>query len=211
MTDGNLEFVLGSRDGGEVQPPYTDMVWEVLLVDFGIISVGGGPCQVAGITDVECIAELVVQVDVDITQHTGWHRAFASTQLKVRWGSGFDRDGNVNKLSRWHVVGHAHNVGTNGVGQEDVRHNGAHAPVGGRVGDGFTRHCVSVLVDHVSRDGQRIVRRNRSAQRCDDEVRGCSCGHVDHLRATDQTETRVDAHRSDKIRCEQAVASDASG
>ena len=108
-------------------------------------------------------------------------------------------------------MGHTYDVRTNGVGLENVRHNCAHAPVGWRVGDGLTRHGVAVLVDHVSRNRQRIVRRNRSAQRCDDEVRGCSCGHVNRLRATDQTETRGDAHRSDKIRCEQAVASDASG
>ena len=86
------------------------MVWEVLLVNFRVVSVGGGPRQVSCVGDVQTVAELVVQIDADVAPYTGRHRALASTQHEVRWNTGFDRNRHIHKFTRRHVVGHTDNV-----------------------------------------------------------------------------------------------------
>ena len=168
------------------------MIWEVLLIDFGVIPVRGGPSQISSGCKVQSIAKLVVQVDGDVTHHTGGHRTFASTQFKERGGAGFDRYRDINKFSRLNIVSDPHDMRTNSVWLENIGHDGAHAPVGRRVGNGLTRHHVTVLVDHVGRDGQGLICRDGGRQWSDDEFGWCTGCHRDVLMSADQTETRRD-------------------
>ena len=134
------------------------MVGEVLLIDFRVVHVGGAPGEITSVSQVQSISKLVVQVDGDIAPDPCGNGAVAATQLKVRRGTGFNRHGNINKFTRGDIVRDTDNVRTNGVRLEDVWHNSTHAAVGWRVGDGFARHHVAMLVDHVGRDGQGLIR-----------------------------------------------------
>ena len=134
------------------------MVGEILLIDFRVVPVGGAPGEITSVSQVQSIAKLVVEVEGDIAPDPCGNGAVAATQLKVRRGTGFDRHGNINKFTRRDVVRNTDNVRTYGVWLEDVRHNSTHAAVSGRVGDGFARHHVAMLIDHVGRDGQGLIR-----------------------------------------------------
>ena len=103
---------------------------------------------------------------------------------------------------------HAHDVGTNSVGFEDVWHHGTHAAVGRCERDDLTWHIVAVLVHHGGRDGQEIISRDGCRQwRYHQLCRSTRCDR-DRLCTANQTETRGDGMGSNGAWCVQAVQSD---
>ena len=153
MADGDLEFVGSTGHRGEVQPPHTNVVGEVFLVNLRIVSVGGCPRQVSSLRNIEGVSKLVVEVDGNRTYNAGRDGALAPAQLKVGRSTRFDGYRDINIIARGNTVRHTNDVSANSVGLEDVRHHGAHATVGWRIRDGFARDHVAVLVNHVRGDG----------------------------------------------------------
>ena len=133
------------------------MVWEVLLIDFRVVSIGGAPGEVSCSSNVEFIAKLVVEIDGDVAHNASRHGAFTSTQhegIRDTCGHGY---ADINKFTLNHIVLHTNNMGANRIRLEDVGHDSAHCSVGGRVCDGLARHSVAMLIDHVGRDGQGFI------------------------------------------------------
>ncbi len=144
------------------------MVGEVLLVDFRVVAVGGGPGEVARFAEGECISELVVQLKGDVAPDAGRHGAFAATHHE---GGGRTRqDGDVNgHLLTTRRMRHRNGVRTSGVGHEGRAH---HGPVGRRDVNRLTREEIAVLVSHLSVDGQGVIGRDGRRQGRHDEVDG---------------------------------------
>ena len=208
VTDRDHQRIRCAGCGGEVQPPLTDVVREVLLVDFRIVSVRGRPRQRTSVFDRQGVAELVVQVDRDVTPHTCGDGSLTAAEHKVGGGTLRDGDRYVHKFAGGDVVLHSNGVDTDRIGFEEVRHHRAHASVGRRERDGFTRDRIAVLVDHGGRDGEGFVSGDGRRKRCHQQLGWRTCRHGDALRAANKSEACRDGVNTNGARRVETVRSD---
>ena len=82
---------------------------------------------------------------------------------------------------------HPYDVCADCIGLEDMRHHSTHRAVGWCIGEGFSRHDVPVLVNHVGGDGKRLISTDSSAEWCDDQVGWCTGRNGDVLRTTNKS------------------------
>ena len=206
MPDGDVHLSRHAGDRTHAQRPNADVVGEVLLVDFRVVPVGGGPREIASFTEGECISELVVQLKGDVAPNAGRHNAFTAAHLERRrrtW-----KDGHVHgHLLATGWMRHRDGVRTSGIGHEGRAH---HGPVGRRDVDCFTREEIAVLVSHLSVDGQGFIGGDGRRQRRNDEVNGGTGRDRDVLRTAHKAKARRDGRDTCGIGCEQSVAADAA-
>ena len=82
---------------------------------------------------------------------------------------------------------HAYNVCPDCIGLEYIRHHSTHGTIGRCVGKGFTCDDISVLVNHVGRDGECVISADGSAEWCHNQVGWCPCRDGDVLHTTDES------------------------
>ena len=206
MPDGDVHLSRYAGDRTHAQRPNANVVGEVLLVDFRVVPVGGGPREVACFTEGECISELVVQLKGNVAPYTGRHGAFTAAHHER--GRRTWKDGHVHRhllTTGW--MRHRDGVRTSGVGHERRPH---HGPVGRRDVNRFTREEIAVLVSHLCVDGQRFIGRDGRRQRRHDEVNGGTGRDRDVLSTAHKAKARRDGRYTSGVGREQSVAADAA-
>ena len=157
MSDRDLQLIRCTGYRSQIQPPNPDVVREVLLIHFRIISVRRRPGQITSSGDVEVVAELIVEFDRDIAPNTRRNGTFTATQLKGSGGTWQNGHRYINEFTRRDIVSDANRMGAGSVGLEG---RAKHASVGRSEKNGFTHHHVSMLVNHVSGDLQGFISRD---------------------------------------------------
>ena len=136
------------------------MVREVLLVQFRIVTVRCGPCQITSFSKVELVTKLIEYFCSNVTPYASGHSACTSIEFKVRWSTAGDCNADINECTSSNCMTNLNDVCSCREWLEYVWSYCIHGSVCWRVNDGFTRNCVSVLVDHFSSDSKRFISRN---------------------------------------------------